>query len=1107
MFLSDSSTDLPADGTTTGRIGVSNKVYGLISQHTDSDWYRTYLVAGVTYTLTMDADNLDSNLVLRDADGKSITADTGLADFYPAKITYTPTASGYYFLDAQAAGNIKSAGNYTLELKSSQADDYTATTETTATLALGQAGAGNIELAGDADWLRVVLNAGQTYSIDLGGNLGAAGQLRVMSGGGHTQFVVGTGHVTFTPAYGGIYFVEVSDPTTQKTGAYSVTVTAQPSMSVADAYLAEGDSGAHNMSFVITLPSAAASAVSLKVDTADETAVAGQDYQAVHTSVTIPAGATSVTVNVPILGNTVFAPNRTFALNVAATGDAAGQRARGYIVDDDAPASLNLPSDPLLGNQWYLYTVRAEQAWALATGKGVKVAVFDSGIDSSNTDLRDNINLGLGRNGFTLAQGGEPVHVYDFHGTMVAGVIGAARNGAGLVGVAYDAQLVSIYQGFDANTRVTLINGFTYAKNVDVMNNSWGYDSAFVDNAYDLHSNFFKPIFQALQDAATQGRGGLGTIIVQSAGNSAADGDDANLHNFTNSRYVIAVGATDYYGHAASYSTPGACILVCAPGGGGNEDGNSIFTTDRPGAAGFFNGDTGYIDGTSFAAPVVSGVVALMLQANPGLGLRDVQQILAYTARQVDVGKGEWDINGANDWNGGGLHYNGQAQVAGFGQVDALGAVRLAASWDATPQTVANTQEVDLSKFLYLPIPDNDSLGLSNTITVSDAIMVERVDVTVLVTHPFIGDLTIVLTSPTGTRSVLMSHPDQSAQSPKGSAIGDVAFNFNTVLDWGESGTGNWILTLVDSQAQDVGSLDAWELNIVGKAVAPNRSFVYTDEYPAMVAAAPARGVLSDVGGGKDTLNAAALSGDSRIDLSGVGATLLDGVKLTIATGTQVVKAISGAGNDTLIANNLGNTLRGMGGNDTLVGGGGTDTAVYGGSFKDYTLSLSSTNIAVTDTRAGAGDGADTLTSIERLQFSDGRLALDLGTTQSAGKALLLMAATLGAGFPADKGWAGSFLRYFDTGASLLDGAQLLVSANILPAFDGGTDNASFVRFVFGNVNGFAPDAATLAALVAPLDSHSATQAQWLASMASSSANQAHVNLAGYAQHGWEYLA
>ena len=949
----------------------------------------------------------------------------------------------------------------------------------------------------------MVLDAGQTYSFDLGGALGAIDQVRIMSETGRTEYAVGTSHLTFTPFYSGTFFVDVSDPTTQRTGAYDVTVTALPSLSVSDVYRVEGNHGESTMRFVITQP-VAATAVNLRVATRDETAIAGQDYQAVHSTVTIHAGATSVAVDVTILANTKFTPNRTFGLGVSAEGDPVARTARGFIVDD-APTDLGLPSDPMLGNQWYLYTVRAEQAWSLATGKGVTVAVFDEGIDGSDADLSANINQSLGRDGFTLAVGGQPVHVYDAHGTMVAGVIGAAKNGSGLVGVAYDAQLVSIYQGYDNNALTTLTNAFSYAKNVDVMNNSWGYSSAFVDDAL---SSYFKPVFQALQDAVTVGRGGLGTVMVWSAGNSAQSGDDTNLHNFTNSRYVITVGATDYFGHAAPYSSPGASILVCAPGGGGDEDGNSIFTIDRPGASGSVNGNSAFVDGTSFSAPVVSGVVALMLEVNPRLGFRDVQQILAYTARQVDIGTGMWKSNGAVDSNGGGLHYNAQAQIAGFGEVDALGAVRLAASWDTTPQTVANTREVDQWSTSGQDIPDNNSTGLSSTITVAEAMTVERVDVYVHATHPFIGDLTVMLTSPAGTQSVLMSHPGHSEQSPNGSAISDIYFTFDTVLNWGESAIGTWTLTMVDSQAEDVGSLDGWEINILGKAPNLNRVYVYTDEYPAMVAADPARGVLSDGQGGHDTLNAAALSGDCRIDLSRAGASSLGGTPLSLAQGSVINKAIGGAGHATLIASNQGSVLLGMGGNDTLTGGAGTDTALFSGSRGSYRLSHSGGSYTVTSV-SGSG-GTDTLTTVERLQFSDTKLALDTGLTQSAGEAVLLLGSVLPGQlvFDASKQTLlGSVIALFDAG---MTPQQLSGAALRLPIWETLTGHANptntdIANYLLTNVYGRAPGGAELDAAAMALTSES-TQGEWLGNLALSAASQAHVDLVGVAQTGITYL-
>jgi Ca2+-binding RTX toxin-like protein len=222
--------------------------------------------------------------------------------------------------------------------------------------------------------------------------------------------------------------------------------------------------------------------------------------------------------------------------------------------------------------------------------------------------------------------------------------------------------------------------------------------------------------------------------------------------------------------------------------------------------------------------------------------------------------------------------------------------------------------------------------------------------------------------------------------------------------------------------------------------------------------------------------------------------------------------SLSGSGNDlnnVLTGNEANNVLNGKAGNDTLDGGAGLDTAQYSGKYSEYTLVLGSgaNATSVTDKTANR-DGADSLSNIERLQFSDGRLALDMGATQAGGKTVLMMAVatSLGKDFIGLQSYAGLFLGYFDTGASLLDGATLLVSSGIAAAFAGGTDNNSLVKMIYKDVYGSLPDAATLASLVAPLNAGTTTQAQWMADMAASVANQQHVNLVGYAGTGLQYL-
>ncbi|NBU73418.1 MAG: hypothetical protein EBS53_18590, partial [Bacteroidetes bacterium] len=369
---------------------------------------------------------------------------------------------------------------------------------------------------------------------------------------------------------------------------------------------------------------------------------ASGDYQGIlETEITIPAGSTSTVFSVPVVGDTQFEPDEVFSVLLTDPSMAfvADGFARGIIIDDDAPYAL--PFDPLSRLQWHLYPgvgVNAFPVWKSWDGSGIKVAVFDSGIDPTHPDLNDNLLTNLGRRASDLAAGGNPVSSTDNHGTAVAGVIAAELNGVGVLGVAPRASLVSIYSSL---TAAEISNAFAYAVNFDVLNNSWGFaprpnqDWAFYDN---FRSSTFAGAGQALKTLADNGRNGLGTIVVQSAGNSYSLGDDTNLHNFQNSRYIITVAGTDYQGTVTSYSSPGASVLIAAPGGEANINQDyvsKIFTTDRVGTAGYDSLDYTFIQGTSFSGPIVSGVVALMLDANPLLGYRDVQQIIAYSGRRI----------------------------------------------------------------------------------------------------------------------------------------------------------------------------------------------------------------------------------------------------------------------------------------------------------------------------------------------------------------------------------------------------------------------------------------------------------------------------------------
>jgi subtilisin family serine protease len=350
------------------------------------------------------------------------------------------------------------------------------------------------------------------------------------------------------------------------------------------------------------------------------------------------------------------------------------------------PEFINLamaaPTDPLYSSQWHLNTtfgIDVLTAWNDYTGAGIRISDFDQGVDRFHVDLDANYSVALSINAHTNTAGGTPIGSGDNHGTATGGLIAAERNGVGVVGVAYSATLISEYSDLSFGSIASdATNAFNYsAAHADIQSNSWGFGNLFLSSANSAFIDNFKTSAYASDAAAVanaglNGRGGLGTILVQAAGNTRGYGDDTNLHNFQNNRFTIAVAATLQDGNLTSYSTPGASILVSAPG---SPTAGTITTTDRSGSPGYNSGDyTSTFNGTSAATPQVAGVVALMLQANPLLGSRDVQEILAYTAREVG-NTGSYAFNGAHNWNGGGLHTSADY---GYGLVDATAAVRLA---------------------------------------------------------------------------------------------------------------------------------------------------------------------------------------------------------------------------------------------------------------------------------------------------------------------------------------------------------------------------------------------------------------------------------------------
>src|SRR5262249_32312511 len=173
-----------------------------------------------------------------------------------------------------------------------------------------------------------------------------------------------------------------------------------------------------------------------------------------------------------------------------------------------------LPTDTNFTSQWGLTSttggIDVVKAWQNYTGAGVKVGVIDDGFAYNHTDLNPHYPFNLdyaARTGGTDAFG-DPTA--DKHGTTVMGVIGAARDGTGSVGVAYNAGMTGFRIGYDANGSASQnADAFNHAvaNGMDVVNASWGYSTAYSDNFF---SSGFATSKSAIENAVVNGRGGLG---------------------------------------------------------------------------------------------------------------------------------------------------------------------------------------------------------------------------------------------------------------------------------------------------------------------------------------------------------------------------------------------------------------------------------------------------------------------------------------------------------------------------------------------------------------------------------------------------------------------
>lgn len=494
-----------------------------------------------------------------------------------------------------------------------------------------------------------------------------------------------------------------------------------------------------------------------------------------------------------------------------------------------------IPDDPLFGDQWHLNNtgqagpsgqaglagedLRVTMAWNHVTGAGVRIAVVDDGLDITHEDF--DVVAGKSWDYRTNAYG-DPSGSESSHGTS-CGALAAAKgfNGIGVVGVAFNARVVgynllqaSVDQyGADAVVKDLADN--------HIYTNSYGAPDGTGGN---------HPSTQAWRDAidrgTTNGRGGKGAIYTWAAGNGAPT-DRSDHDGQANYQGVFAIGSLNDQGKRSSYSEPGSNILVMGYGGEQCEQ-HTMTSADVMGDGGYNNGSTAKkpgetytdytgkpnytrcINGTSSATPEVAGVAALMIEANPNLGWRDVRAILARTARQNDPTDTDWVTNG------GGLKVNHQY---GFGAADAAAAVTAARAWSNLPAQKSSTASRGATGAV-----GTDAAPLVSTIELAATGIskLEFVDVVVDADTAEVGDLTITLTSPAGTSSTLTT-PRQCVDTsdennPRPTTCGKTlagGFRFGIVRLMDEPADGAWKLSVAD-QKGTASTLTDWSIKVYG---------------------------------------------------------------------------------------------------------------------------------------------------------------------------------------------------------------------------------------------------------------------------------------------------
>ncbi len=820
----------PADHGNTRAAATSvtagARVWGAIDPADDEDHFSFSVSSTADYWIYTLGD-LDTVGELLDSNGMPVESDDyGSVLPNPDNFfLWRRLQSGTYYIKVTGYGSTDEP--YILRIREFR---DTTSRSNAATLNLNGSASATIDPEDDEDYFKLELSETTEVAIRASGFPDTVGELQRSNGtviasnddgylpGGRTNFLIRES------LNAGVYYVKVSSFASNSDGPYTVYATAitEPGSAKADAQpLTIGGTAGGNID-----PAGDEDYFSLTLEETTYVSIGGVSH------VTNISGALTGENNLPAPVNAFHLHERftfqgrldagTYYLKVTGEdGTDTGRYTVRATVDvayksfvdrcSNIPTSSSI-NDPLYGCQWHLknndqfrnsggHDIRVEEVWPTYTGSGINVAVVDDGMHHQHEDLTDNVLTSFNHNYHPDLTDIHDPSGYRNHGTAVAGLIAAKDNNLGMRGVAPGAKIYG-YNVLAAQTAANEADAMSRnAETTAISNNSWGPGNfGHPEPATELWE-------AAVKDGVTSGYDGKGVFYAWAAGNGGDD-DYSTLDELANFYAVTAVCAVGHDDIRSSYSEAGANLWVCGPSSSGRSGQPRIATTD--------NGHRyrGTFGGTSAATPIVSGVVALVREANNALTWRDVKLILAASARKNDPDNTGW-VEGAFKYGSTTDRYNFNHEY-GFGMVDAKAATDLAPGWT----TVRDLREItSASSVINLPIPDLPASLRPTTVTASLTVdpyveFVEFVEVNAHFNHSRFRDLTVELVSPSGAVSTL---------SPSAPVRGGLTteFRFGSARHLAENAAGEWTLRIKDLSRGDTGALQSWGLTIYGHGSIP----------------------------------------------------------------------------------------------------------------------------------------------------------------------------------------------------------------------------------------------------------------------------------------------